>query len=88
MLCIRSFNNSKFERTEEDLMLVHFPCSKLKIQKMINHNLDKGINQYYDEKSLLSWSILFLNKTQRRGIPQRLFDKCGHLFIGISLKRH
>ena len=27
------------------------------------------------------WSILFLNKSQRRGIPQRLLDRCSHLFI-------
>ena len=32
------------------------------------------------------WSILLLNKSQRRGIPQRLRDKYGDLFICISLK--
>ena len=32
-------------------------------------------------------SILFLNKLQRRGIPQRLVDNCSHLFICISLRQ-
>ena len=32
-------------------------------------------------------SILFLNKSQRRGIPQRLLDKYSHLFICKSLKQ-
>ena len=32
------------------------------------------------------WSILFLNKSQQRGIPQRLLDKCSHLFIYNLLK--
>ena len=32
-------------------------------------------------------SILFRNKSQRRGILQRLLDKYSHLFICISLKQ-
>ena len=32
------------------------------------------------------WSILFLNKPKRRGIPQRILDKCSPLFICIVLK--
>ena len=39
-------------------------------------------------KRKLFWSILFVNKPQRRGISKRLFDKCCHLFICISLKIH
>ena len=27
-------------------------------------------------KGNIVWSVLFLNKWQRRGIPQRLLDKC------------
>ena len=34
--------------------------------------------------SILFWSILFLSKSQQRGIPGRLFDKCSHLFIRMS----
>ena len=26
------------------------------------------------------WSVLFLNKSQQRGIPQKLLGKCNHLF--------
>ena len=33
------------------------------------------------------WSVLFLNKSQQRGIPQKLLGKCNHLFICISLKQ-
>ena len=33
-----------------------------------------------------SSSILFPSKSQRRGISQRLVDKCCHLFICTSLK--
>ena len=32
------------------------------------------------------WSVLFLNNSQRRGIPHRLLDKCSNLFIYTSLK--
>ena len=32
------------------------------------------------------WSILFLNKSQRRGISQKLVENCSHLFICISSK--
>ena len=34
-------------------------------------------------KNNFFWSLLFLNKSQRRGIPKRLVDKCSHSFICI-----
>ena len=37
-------------------------------------------------KGKVFWSILFLRKSQQRGIPQRLLDKCNHLSICTSLK--
>ena len=33
------------------------------------------------------WSILFMNKSSQRGIPQRLPEKCSQLFICIVLKQ-
>ena len=38
-------------------------------------------------KRTFFWSILFLSKSQQRGTPQRLLDKCNSLLIWISLKQ-
>ena len=38
------------------------------------------------DKRKFFWSVLFLNKSQRRAHLQILLDKCSHLSICISLK--
>ena len=62
-------------------MPVHFPCTRLKIQKMFNNNLDKGIN--HNEKSLLIFAntrsksaikfpaIIYLFKVNNRNTRKR-----------------
>ena len=57
-------------------------------KKIIYRSSDSQCNSVlccYERKFF--WSILFLYKWQQRGIPQRLLDKCSHLFIWTLLKQ-
>ena len=52
-----------------------------------DHSTANTIQLFVPTKRKFSGSILFQDKSQRRGIPQRLLDKYGHLFICITLKQ-
>ena len=52
-----------------------------------DHSTANTIQLFVPTKRKFFGSILFQDKSQRRGIPQRLLDKYGHLFICISLKQ-
>ena len=57
-------------------------------KKIIYRSSDSQCNSVlccYERKFF--WSILLLYKWQQRGIPQRLLDKCSHLFIWTLLKQ-
>ena len=51
-----------------------------------DHWTANTIQLFVSTKGIFFWSILFLNKSQRRGIPQRLPDKCSNLFICTVVK--
>ena len=64
-----------------------------------NSNCEFGAQKYFTDhmtantiqlfvviKGNSFWSILFMNKSSQRGIPQRLPEKCSQLFICIVLK--
>ena len=55
-------------------------------QKIILMTIEQ-LTKFCCYKRRFFWSILFLNKSQRRGIFQCLLDKCDHLFICMSLKK-
>ena len=50
------------------------------------HGTANTIELFVSIKTGFCWSILFQNKSQRRGISWRLLDKYSHLFICMSLK--
>ena len=51
-----------------------------------DHQTAKTIPLFVPIKRKLFASILFQNKSQRKGIPSRLLDRYSHLFVSISLK--
>ena len=51
-----------------------------------DHWIADIIQLFVATKGHFSGLVFFLSKAQLRGIPQRLLDKCSHLFISISLK--
>ena len=51
-----------------------------------DHRTANTIQLFVPIKRKFIGSILFQNKLQQKGIPQRLLDKYSHLFIFISLK--
>ena len=53
---------------------------------LIDHRTAIAIQLFVPIKTKFFGSLLFPNKSQRRGIPQALLDKYRHLFIWISLK--
>ena len=52
----------------------------------IDHQTANAIQLFVPTKRTFFGSLLFQNKLQQRGIPQKLLDKYSHLFICTSLR--
>ena len=77
--------SSPFSRFSASLIqnIVEFGAKKY----FIDHQTTNTIPLFVPIKRKLFRLILFQNKSQQRGIPQWLLDKCSHLSMFISLKQ-
>ena len=77
-----------FSASSSSLTQLFRNMEEFRAKKIIYRSSDSQCNSVlccYERKFF--WSILFLYKSQQRGIPQRLLDKCSHLFIWTLLKQ-
>ena len=77
-----------FSASSSSLPQLFRNMEEFRAKKIIYRSSDSQCNSVlccYERKFF--WSILFLYKSQQRGIPQRLLDKCSHLFIWTLLKQ-
>ena len=77
-----------FSASSSSLPQLFRNMEEFRAKKIIYRSSDSQCNSVlccYERKFF--WSILLLYKWQQRGIPQRLLDKCSHLFIWTLLKQ-
>ena len=77
-----------FSASSSSLPQLFRNMEEFRAKKIIYRSSDSQCNSVlccYERKFF--WTILLLYKWQQRGIPQRLLDKCSHLFIWTLLKQ-